>query len=53
LASSSSCFLFSLKFANHSLNSLSAVVSVSSSVFFGSGFFFAGCFRFSLVVAPT
>jgi hypothetical protein len=46
LASSSSCFLFSFIFAKKSLTSLSAVPSVSSSVLFGSGFFFASHFRF-------
>jgi hypothetical protein len=44
-------FSFFLKFGNQSLTSLSVVTSVSSSVFshgssFGSGFFFAGHFRF-------
>jgi hypothetical protein len=39
-------FSFSLIFAKKSLTSLSAVTSVSSFVFFGSGFFFAGRFHF-------
>jgi hypothetical protein len=53
LASSSSYFRFALIFAKKSLTSLSAVAFVFSSIFFGSGFFFAGHFCFSLVVAPT
>jgi hypothetical protein len=53
LDSSSFYFLFSFIFAKKSLTYLFTVPSISSYDFFGSGFFFAGRFRFSLVIAPT
>jgi hypothetical protein len=46
-------FSFSFIFAKKSLTYLFTVPSISSYDFFGSGFFFAGRFRFSLVIAPT